>query len=203
MSAAAPVPAAAAVPVRRESTAVPTSRLGMWLFLASEVMFFGALVGSYVILRLGAGPGAWPDPNRVLAVPVLAVNTFVLILSSVCMVIAHEAAAAGDMARVRRFLLATAGLGSLFLCIKVADYVHLVHEGFVIGGSLFASCYYLLTGFHGLHVLAGVIALLTGRRFAATGRVTKEDHGYVEGVGLYWHFVDLVWIVLFAILCLL
>jgi heme/copper-type cytochrome/quinol oxidase subunit 3 len=193
--------AAAAVEVHRESTAVPTPRLGMWLFLASEVMFFGALVGSYLVLRLGAN--GWPDPNRVLAVPVLAFNTFVLIASSACMVVAHNAAAAGDMARTRRFLLATAGLGTLFLAVKVLDYVHLVHEGFVIGGSLFASCYYLLTGFHGLHVLAGVIALLVGRRFAATGRVSAARHGYVEGVGLYWHFVDVVWIVLFAILCLL
>ncbi len=191
----------AAAGIRRESTAVPTARLGMWLFLASEVMFFGALVGSYVVLRLGAA--SWPDPNRVLAVPVLAFNTFVLITSSVSMVTAHKAAVAGDTARLRKYLLATAGLGTLFLAVKVLDYAHLVHGGFVIGGSLFASCYYLLTGFHGLHVLAGVVALLVGRRFAATGRVTRESHGYIEGVGLYWHFVDVVWIVLFAILCLM
>jgi cytochrome c oxidase subunit 3 len=174
----------------------------MWLFLASEVMFFGALVGSYVVLRLGAGPGAWPDPGEVLAVPVLAFNTLVLIASSASMVVAHDAALAGDRARLSRALLATAGLGTLFLAIKAADYVHLVHGGFVIGGSLFASCYYLLTGFHGLHVLAGVVALLVCFRRARAGRITPEDSGLVEGTGLYWHFVDLVWIVLFAILCL-
>jgi heme/copper-type cytochrome/quinol oxidase subunit 3 len=183
-----------------ESTAVPTARLGMWIFLASEVMFFAALVGGYLVLRGGARE--WPDPGTVLALPVLAGNTLVLIASSGTMVRAHEAAAAGDMAGVRRFLLATAGLGSLFLAVKVADYAHLAQSGFVIGGSLFASCYYLLTGFHGLHVLAGIVCLLVGRRFAATGRVNASRWGYVEGVGLYWHFVDLVWIVLFAILCL-
>jgi heme/copper-type cytochrome/quinol oxidase subunit 3 len=100
-------------------------------------------------------------------------------------------------------LLATAGLGLLFLAIKIADYVHLVHGGFVIGGSLFSSCYYLLTGFHGLHVLAGVITLLVARSQAGRGIVTRENCGLVEGAGLYWHFVDVVWIVLFAILCLL
>ncbi len=189
-----------AVAVERESTAVPTPRLGMWLFLASEVMFFGALVGSYLVLRLGARE--WPDPGTVLAVPVLAFNTFVLIASSACMVLGHEAVRAGDIPRLRRMLLATAGLGALFLAIKIADYVHLVHGGFVIGGSLFASCYYLLTGFHGLHVLAGVITLLVARSQAGRGIVTRENDGLVEGVGLYWHFVDVVWIVLFAILCL-
>lgn len=173
----------------------------MWLFLASEVMFFAALIGSYVVLRLGAS--SWPDPNEVLGVGVLAVNTFILILSSVSMVMAHDAAAGGDFRRCRNFLLGTAGLGLTFLVIKVLDYAHLSHGGFTIGSSLFASCYYTLTGFHGLHVLAGVVALLTGAWKAGSGRFTSEEHGYVEGVGLYWHFVDLVWIVLFAILCLM
>jgi heme/copper-type cytochrome/quinol oxidase subunit 3 len=190
---------AAALPAG-ESTDVPTPRLGMWLFLASEVMFFGALVGSYLVLRLGAP--AWPVPGEVLAIPVLAGNTLVLILSSITMVHAHGAAVAGDVPRLRRMLLATAGLGTLFLAVKAADYAHLVHGGFVIGGTLFASCYYLLTGFHGLHVLAGVVTLLVARARAGAGRITPNDHGLVEGVGLYWHFVDLVWIVLFAILCL-
>jgi heme/copper-type cytochrome/quinol oxidase subunit 3 len=172
----------------------------MWLFLASEVMFFGSLVGSYLVLRMGSAD--WPDPNALLGVPVLACNTLVLIASSACMVMAHDAAIAGDLRRLRGMLLATAGLGTLFLAIKLADYAHLVGEGHVIGASLFWSVYYLLTGFHGLHVLAGVVALLVGWAKARAGRITPESHGYVEGVGLYWHFVDVVWIVLFAILCL-
>lgn len=190
----------AAVVHAGESTDVPTSRLGMWLFLASEVMFFASLVGSYIVLRMGARE--WPDPNAILGIPVLAVNTFILITSSATMVMAHEAARAGDNARLRKMLAATAALGTLFLVIKVWDYTHLVHNGFIIGETLFASCYYTLTGFHGLHVLAGVIALVVGWFAAGKGAYTPEDHGYVEGVGLYWHFVDLVWIVLFAILCL-
>lgn len=183
-----------------ESTSVPTPRLGMWLFLASEVMFFAALVGSYIVLRLGSRE--WPDPGTILGVPLLAFNTFVLITSSATMVMAHEAAKAGDNVRLRRMLAATAALGLVFLGIKVGDYVHLAGGGFIIGESLFASCYYTLTGFHGLHVLAGIISLIVGWFAAGRGEFTPEHHGFVEGVGLYWHFVDLVWIVLFAILCL-
>ncbi|MHC4923768.1 MAG: cytochrome c oxidase subunit 3 [Planctomycetota bacterium] len=189
------------VVVKYETVGVPTPRLGMWLFLASEIMFFASFVGSYIVLRMGAS--TWPDPNEILWVPLLAFNTFVLITSSATMVMAHQAREAGDTRKLKKMLLATAGLGLLFLAIKVGDYIHLVNDkDFVIGESLFASCYYTLTGFHGLHVLAGVVALLVGAKWAGSGRMTREGDGYVEGVGLYWHFVDLVWIVLFAILCL-
>jgi len=181
------------------ATGIPNLKLGMWLFLASEVMFFTGLVGSYVVLRLGSRE--WPDPSSILGLNVLAFNTFVLITSSVTMALGLQAARENDRTRLVRFLGATAALGLTFLAIKLLDYRHLVHEGFTPVSSLFGSCYFMLTGFHGLHVLGGVTALtvlaLKNRRGAAAIDATP-----IEACGLYWHFVDLVWIVLFAILCL-
>ena len=182
------------------NTGVNTGKLGMWVFLASEIMFFTALIGSYIVLRLGAD--SWPVPGDYLAVPVLAVNTFVLITSSVTMVKAVQAFDAGDNDRSARLLLLTALLGCVFLTIKLWDYNHMIHNEFKINTNLLGSIYYLLTGFHGLHVLGGVISLLVIRSGVKSGKLLGGQHFRVEGVGLYWHFVDLIWIVLFAILCL-
>ncbi len=183
----------------RTATGVPNYKLGMWLFLASEVMFFTGLVGSYVVLRLGSRD--WPEPSSILGINVLAFNTFVLITSSVTMALGLQAAREGQRGRLVRFMLATAALGLTFLTIKLVDYHHLIGEGFTISASLFGSCYYMLTGFHGLHVFSGVVALVT---IALKNHRSKDpiDTEPVEVVGLYWHFIDLVWIVLFAILCL-
>jgi heme/copper-type cytochrome/quinol oxidase subunit 3 len=181
------------------ATGVPNLKLGMWLFLASEVMFFTGLVGSYIVLRLGSRD--WPEPSSILGINVLALNTFILITSSVTMALGLQSARENDRAKLVRFLAATAALGLTFLTIKLLDYRHLVHEGFTPQSSLFGSCYFMLTGFHGLHVFAGVTALTT---LAIKNRrgVTPVNATPIEAVGLYWHFVDLVWIVLFAILCL-
>ena len=182
------------------NTGVNTGKLGMWVFLASEIMFFTALIGSYIVLRMGAD--SWPAPGDHLAVPVLAVNTFVLITSSVTMVMGVQAFDAGDNAKSARMLLFTALLGCLFLAIKLWDYNHMIHQGFTIDSSLLGGIYYFLTGFHGLHVLGGVISLLVIRSGVKSGKLQGGQHFRVEGVGLYWHFVDLIWIILFAILCL-
>jgi heme/copper-type cytochrome/quinol oxidase subunit 3 len=182
------------------TTGVETGKLGVWLFLASEVMFFTGLIGGYIVLRLGSA--SWPDPGEILAVPVLAFNTFVLICSSVTMVLGLQAIQGGDAKRLTVFLLVTALLGLTFLVVKGLDYAHLVHNGFTLSSSLFGSCYYTLTGFHGLHVAGGVVALLVMAAGAARGKFSNRNYVRIEGVGLYWHFVDLVWIILFAILCL-
>lgn len=179
---------------------VPAGKLSMWLFLASEVMFFAGLIGSYVVLRLGSR--SWPDPGQILDTGLLGFNTFVLITSSLTMAKALQAIQGGDQRKLKIYLLLTILLGCAFLGIKLYDYNHLVHEGFTIRASLFGSCYYLLTGFHGLHVLGGVVALTTLLVLAARGAFSPEKHGYIEYTGLYWHFVDIVWIILFAILCL-
>ena len=183
------------------NTGVSNAKLGMWLFLASEVMFFTGLIGAYIVLRLGAD--AWPDPNEILATGILATNTFILIVSSVTMVMALHAVQHNDRGKLILFLVLTALLGLSFLCIKAYDYNHMWHEGTTLSSSLFGSCYYTLTGFHGLHVLAGVISIACLAIGAARGSWNSEQYDAIENIGLYWHFVDLVWIILFAILCLI
>lgn len=185
---------------RISSTGVPTPKLGMWIFLSSEVMFFAGLIGSYIVLRLGSE--TWPAPGSILSTPILGVNTFVLICSSLTMALGLAAIERGDVAILRRRLLQTIVLGCTFLTIKIWDYTHLVHEGFTISKDLFGSFYYMLTGFHGLHVFGGIVTLAIMWVRAGRGHFSAASHEAIECTGLYWHFVDLVWIILFAILCL-
>jgi len=179
---------------------IPTGKLGMWVFLVSEIMFFTGLIGSYIVLRLGSA--GWPRPGETLNTGLLAVNTLVLITSSLTMVLALNAAQQGRQVSLRRFLLVTALLGLTFLGIKGYDYAHMWHRGFTIASSLFGSCYYLLTGFHALHVFSGVIVILVLFKASASPALSQMTVGRVEYSGLYWHFIDIVWVILFAILCL-
>lgn len=182
------------------SLGIPHARFGMWIFLASEIMFFTGLIGSYIVLRLGSE--SWPDPTEVLNTPLLGLNTFILITSSFTMVQALAAAQRSDTAKLKLNLGLTILGGAIFLGIKLWDYNHMIHEGFKINTNLFGSFYYMLTGFHGLHVLGGVIALICIWFGAAKGKYSADNYYGVEAMGLYWHFVDLIWIILFAILCL-
>lgn len=182
------------------NTGVPNWKMGMWLFLASEVMFFTGLIGGYIVLRLGYDN--WPAPDTILKINILGVNTFILIVSSVTYVLALDAIQHGKRGKMILLLLATAALGTTFLCIKAYDYTHMIHEHHGPSTSLFSSCYFTLTGFHGLHVFGGVVSILCLVVAGLRGAFSPESHAYVENVGLYWHFVDLVWIILFAILCL-
>jgi cytochrome c oxidase subunit III len=186
------------------------AKLGMWVFLLSEVMFFTSLIGAYVILRF-AHPDAFAEPGEVLNVPLTAVNTFVLICSSVTMVKAFAAIERDDQQGLQRWLLATILLGSAFVGVQIYEYIHLVNIGFVAnaatyaagGGPIYGSTFYLMTGFHGLHVTLGVLSLVWLLFRARRGDFTSQRLGAVEAVGLYWHFVDLVWIVLFTIVYLI
>jgi len=205
---------------------VYTMKLGMWVFLLSEVMFFTSLIGSYIILRF-AHPDHFSDPGTVLNVPLTAFNTFALICSSVTMVKAFAAIQQGDVAGLKRWLLATIVIGAAFVGIQAYEYSKLVHEGFVpaaagyaavgreayeaglmgtaplMGGPLYGATFYTMTGFHGAHVSIGVICLIFVLFQAMRGRYTQADHRGVELIGLYWHFVDLVWIILFTIVYLI
>ena len=199
-------------------------KLGMWVFLASEVMFFTALIGSYVILRFGA-PGEWAKPGVVLNIPVTAFNTFLLICSSVSMVKAFAAIADGNQKMLKVWLLLTIIGGAMFVGVQVYEYQHLIHRGMLPSGvregsdlaelvangtlpeatmGLYGSTFYIMTGFHGFHVTCGVVAMtyLFFRR-ALPGKYSQQDHRGIETVGLYWHFVDLVWIILFTIVYLI
>jgi len=203
---------------------VYNKKLGMWVFLASEVMFFAALIGSYVILRFGA-PGECARPGIVLTIKVTAFNTFLLICSSVSMVKAYAAIADGDPRRMRFWLLLTIIGGAMFVGIQVFEYVHLVERGFTPAGvregselaelvangtlpaatmGLYGSTFFTMTGFHGFHVTCGVVSMLyLYVTKALPGKITPQDYAGIEVVGLYWHFVDLVWIILFTIVYLI
>jgi len=215
---------AAAMPMRPSSDTMPgigvyNLKFGMWVFLLSEVMFFTGLIGSYIILRF-AHPEQWSAPGTVLNVPLTGVNTFILICSSVTMVKAFAAIENGDQSGLKLWLLATILLGMVFLGVQVVEYTKLSHEGFVpmahqyhaigrhegttvLGGPLYGSTFYTMTGFHGAHVTIGVLCLIFTAFKAFRGKYTVENHGGVEIMGLYWHFVDLVWIILFTIVYLM
>ncbi|HEY7471750.1 MAG TPA: cytochrome c oxidase subunit 3 [Gemmatimonadota bacterium] len=193
-----------------EGMRVYNLKLGMWVFLLSEIMFFSSLIGAYIILRF-AHPEQWAEPNVVLNVPLTGFNTFMLICSSVTMVKAFAAIEHGDQAGLRKWLIATIILGASFVSIQVYEYIKLAHHGFVPvtsrygaeGGPLYGSTFYTMTGFHGAHVTLGVVALIFTTIKAFRGKYSATDYGGVEIMGLYWHFVDLVWIILFTIVYLI
>jgi heme/copper-type cytochrome/quinol oxidase subunit 3 len=187
---------------RAAGAGVYSEKLGMWVFLGSEVMFFTGLIGSYVILRF-AHPESWKPPGVVLNIPVTAVNTFLLICSSVTMVKAFAAAQDGIQRALRRWLVATVLIGASFVGVQMYEYTHLIEKGFVPSEGLYGSTFYTMTGFHGFHVTMGVICMIYVTWRAFRGKYTKQDHRGVEVIGLYWHFVDLVWIILFTIVYLI
>ena len=180
---------------------VHRGKFAIWLFLATEVMFFAGLIGTYIVLRLGTT--VWPDPEERLAVGITAFNTFLLICSSATMVVAVEKAMQGDRGGILKWLGLTVLIGAGFVGIQVYEYFQLVHHGSLPNVDIFWSTFYAMTGFHGLHVTAGVIWLIILWLVAAAGKVTKETYMRVELAGLYWHFVDLVWVLLFTLVYLM
>ncbi|HXG15673.1 MAG TPA: cytochrome c oxidase subunit 3 [Calidithermus sp.] len=174
---------------------VEPGKMGMWWFLASEIMVFGGLIGVYLVFRLG-GTG-WSAEAAHLQVTIGVVNTLVLLTSSLTVVQAYAAAAAGDGRAAGRFLGLTVLGGLLFLAFKTVEYTTEVRAGFTPADGIFWSFYYTMTGLHALHVLAGVVAnvVLLARRPLRTAH-------RLELAGLYWHFVDIVWIFLFPLLYL-
>jgi cytochrome c oxidase subunit 3 len=179
-----------------------TQKVGMWVFLVSEVMFFTALIGSYIILRWGTG-AAWPEPRSVLAIPVTALNTFILICSSVSMVKAYAAATRDDQKGLKTWLLLTVLGGATFVSVQALEYHHLVEKGFLPSSGLFGTTFYTMTGFHGFHVTCGVLSMIWVTIRAFRGKYAGGNYRGVETIGLYWHFVDLVWIILFTIVYLI
>jgi heme/copper-type cytochrome/quinol oxidase subunit 3 len=179
---------------------VERGKFAIWLFLATEVMFFSGLIGAYVILRTGAE--TWPNPQKRLAVDITAVNTFILITSSWLMVKALFAAHRGDRGGILRWLAATIVGGSIFVGVQVFEYFQLIGHGALPNVDIFWSTFYIMTGFHGTHVVVGVIWLIAVWFKAQRGGYSAQDHVGIELAGLYWHFVDLVWVLLFTIVYL-
>jgi cytochrome c oxidase subunit III len=191
---------------------VTNGKFAMWLFLGSDGMSFMGLIATYVALRLG-NLDTWPDPTKILNIPLTALNTFILICSSVTMVKAFAAAQEGNVAGLKKWLAFTMLGGMIFLGIQAYEYYHLIHIGLTPtalptdakyellpnASTLFGATFYACTCFHGCHVLSGVIYIGVSLLFVTRG---KWSTGSVEILGLYWHFVDLVWIVIFTIIYL-
>jgi cytochrome c oxidase subunit 3 len=181
-------------------------KLGMWIFLVGDAVGFGTLLASYGGMR--ATSGDWPNPYDVLGINLTAFMTFLLICSSVTMVKALEWLGRGDRIRARTFLAYTAIGGAIFVGLQAYEWSKLIHEGLHINGnpwgsSLFGTSFFLITGFHGLHVTGGVLYLLAMIRYVTNRPDPMASYNAVEITGLYWHFVDLVWIMVFTFLYLL
>jgi heme/copper-type cytochrome/quinol oxidase subunit 3 len=191
-----------------ESPVTPESwgKLGMWIFLAGDAVGFGTLLAAYGVMR--ATSNDWPNPYDALGINLTAAMTFLLICSSVTMVKALEWLGKGDRVRARLFLLYTALGGTIFVGLQGYEWSKLIHEGLLIGSnpwgaSLFGASFFLVTGFHGLHVTGGVIYLLSMVRYVTNRPDPAASYNAVEITGLYWHFVDLVWIMVFTFMYLL
>jgi cytochrome c oxidase subunit III len=184
-------------------TGIPNGKLGMWLFLASEVMLFGALFSSLILLRVGAD--TWPHGYKELNVPLATVNTLVLIASSVTMVMAWASLKMNQLGKFRMYLGTTVLLAFVFLVLKGFEYGHHFAAGEFPRSSTFLAIYFTMTGLHGLHVIGGIV--VNGYFLTIGSKMWKTEPerftNRIEYAGLYWHFVDLVWIFLFPTLYLL
>ena len=180
---------------------VSNRKMIMWAFLGSECMFFGSLIATYLSYKGRSLTG--PTPQEILNIPLTSVSTFVLLMSSLAMVLALDALQRDRMRQAKLWTAAVIGLGAVFLAGQVYEFTHFYHEGMTLQGNLFGSTFFVLTGFHGAHVTLGVIWLMSLLVLMATGRLTAARSLDLEIAGLYWHFVDVVWIVIFTVIYLI
>ena len=184
------------------STGLDNTKLAMWGFLGSECLFFGSMISSYLLYRNRVLSG--PTPHAIYDIPYTSVSSFVLLMSSLTMVLALAAIQRGDHRGLRIWLLATAFLGMTFIGGQIYEFTTFVEEGLTLSTSTFGSSFFMLTGFHGAHVTVGILMLLMLVGMSMAGRLDPHLEGArkVELIGLYWHFVDIVWIVIFMIVYL-
>ncbi|HUX86083.1 MAG TPA: cytochrome c oxidase subunit 3 [Chloroflexota bacterium] len=173
----------------------------MWAFLGSECLFFGSLISTYVVYRDHSLVG--PFPQDTFDIPYTSVSSFVLLMSSLTMVLALAAIQRANVKEMRVWLAATALLGTVFVGGQVYEFTDFVRHGLTLSTNLFGTTFFVLTGFHGAHVTIGVILLTSLFLNSLRGKIKKEDSLTVELAGLYWHFVDVVWVVIFTVVYLL
>ena len=183
------------------STGLSNAKLGMWAFLASECLLFGALISTFLLYRGRHVTGK--TPQQIYDIPYTSVSSFVLLMSSLTMVLALAAIQRGDHAKLRTWLVATALLGMTFISGQVYEFTRFVQDGMTIKTNVISSSFFTLTGFHGAHVTVGILMLLSLFGMSLDGRLPTERAEAVELVGLYWHFVDIVWIVIFTVVYLI
>ena len=182
------------------TTGLDNRKMLMWAFLGSECMFFGSLIATYLVYRGRSLTG--PYPHEVFNIPYTSISAFVLLMSSLTMVLALAALRRGDMWGTRVWIMATALLGMVFIGGQYFEFTTFVHAGMSLDGNLFSASFFTLTGFHGAHVTLGVLILLSLFVMTLRGRLTPENSLNLELAGLYWHFVDVVWIVIFTVVYL-
>ena len=183
------------------STGLDNTKLAMWAFLGSECLFFGSFISTYLLYRNRTAGG--PTPGEIYDIPYTSVSSFVLLMSSLTMVLALAAIQRGDHKGLRVWLLATAFLGMTFIGGQIYEFTTFYEEGLALSTSPFASAFFVLTGFHGAHVTVGILMLLGLVGMSLAGRIPTEQSRKVELIGLYWHFVDIVWIIIFTVIYLI
>jgi heme/copper-type cytochrome/quinol oxidase subunit 3 len=183
------------------TTGISNNKLAMWLFLGSECLLFGGLISTYMLYR-GRHSGNL-GPDQIYDIPFTSVSSFVLLMSSLTMVLAVSAISRRDVRNAKLWLVVTALLGATFVGGQAYEFTSFYREGLGFTTSLFASSFYTLTGFHGVHVTVGIIMLLSLVNMISKEKVPGDPPEVVELVGLYWHFVDIVWIVIFTLVYLI
>ncbi|HEX3327584.1 MAG: cytochrome c oxidase subunit 3 [Actinomycetota bacterium] len=185
------------------ATGLDNTKLAMWAFLGSECLFFGSLISTYLLYRNRVCAGCGPHPHQIYNIPYTSVSSFVLLMSSLTMVLALAAVQKGDQRAMRIWLLATAFLGMTFIGGQIFEFTDFYHRGLSLSASTFGSAFFVLTGFHGAHVTVGILMLLSLVAMSSLGRLGPQAARKVELIGLYWHFVDIVWIVIFTVVYLI
>lgn len=183
------------------ATGLSNEKLAMWVFLGSDCLLFGGLISTYLLMRHRSVEG--PGPTDVFDIPFTSVSSFVLLMSSLTMALAVAAIARGDVHRNRVWLGTTAFLGAVFIGGQVYEFTGFYREGLGYTTNAFSSAFYTLTGFHGFHVSVGIVMLTTLLVMSLRGNLGPDRAETVEIVGLYWHFVDIVWIIIFTIVYLI
>ena len=191
---------AGAHPAPYRSSKLPDVKLLMWVFLASDTMFFGSLIGTYLAYRERSLVG--PFPRDLFDIPLTTVSTFVLLMSSFLMVLSLHALRQNDIGKFRLWTAGVAFFGAIFLGFQVFEFTHFAHAGLSIHQNLFGTTFFILTGTHGVHVTVGVIWLVSLLITSYVRPMKAKDAVYLEIAGLYWHFVDIVWIVSFTVVYL-
>jgi heme/copper-type cytochrome/quinol oxidase subunit 3 len=183
------------------TTGLSNAKLGMWMFLGSECLLFGGLISVYMLYRNRHTENLGPD--QLWDIPFTSASSFVLLMTSLTMVLAVSAAHRGNLRNTKIWMVVTAVLGSLFVAGQAYEFTVFYREGLGFTNSLFSSSFYTLTGFHGVHVTVGVIMLLSTVFLLNRNQVRGNKAESVEILGLYWHFVDIVWIVIFTLVYLI
>ncbi|HKI99833.1 MAG TPA: cytochrome c oxidase subunit 3 [bacterium] len=182
------------------SLGIDNRKLGMWLLIASECLLFGTLITTFMIFRHHSVSG--PSPADVLDIPITSISTFDLLMSSFSIVLALYAIEQGNHKLFRRWILVTAIGGLIFLGFQTYEFTNFVHEGLGLSTNVFGSSFFMLTGTHGLHVAVGVIWLLSLYFASLRGKLREDAALKVDTMALYWHFVDVIWIVIFTVVYL-